>query len=437
MVNKDWLDIEVLEDYLDGKLDAKTMNRVEREALEDPFVAEALAGLSRSPKRSLQSLSILQKQLQERIGQHQRTKKVSVVTWQRLSIAAAAAVLFIAVSIVFWMKENNNQKQLALANSKKVDVTLAPKEFKNQESIVKGDSSIKQAQSMVDVSNGKSEKAKVPKSRVSAEMERAFAAAKANDYIAMNRDKYASALSNRLMKEERTDSLKAKSLNEVVVVGYGVQQRKDITGSVSTIVDTPKKMEVNNALLGKVAGIQIRGLSSRSNGLVGRVIDQVDGKPLPGVFVKVEGTNLNATTNANGEFIVRSDTAFKAGKISTSYIGYKSVKVNVKDNQSVNIALEQDHESLNEVVVVGYGGRKRDKRADYILKHNKFAEEPKLNQVVELTFDVDKKGRPENIKVTKSLGQQYDAEAIRLIKGGPKWAPPKLPGEKTIFKIAF
>ena len=51
-MNKDWLDIGTLEDYLDGKLDTKTMNRVEREALEDPFVAEALAGLSESPKRS-------------------------------------------------------------------------------------------------------------------------------------------------------------------------------------------------------------------------------------------------------------------------------------------------------------------------------------------------------------------------------------------------
>jgi hypothetical protein len=85
-VNKDWLDIDVLENYLDGKLDAKTMNRVEREALEDPFVAEALAGLSASPKRALESISLLQRQLAERIDQQKNTKKQSVITWQRLSI---------------------------------------------------------------------------------------------------------------------------------------------------------------------------------------------------------------------------------------------------------------------------------------------------------------------------------------------------------------
>jgi anti-sigma factor RsiW len=101
VLNNDWLDINVLEDYLDGKLDAKAMNRVEREALEDPFVAEALAGLSKAPRRSLESLSMLQKQLHDRVALQKQVKKTSVITWQRLSIAAAAAVLFVSVSVMF------------------------------------------------------------------------------------------------------------------------------------------------------------------------------------------------------------------------------------------------------------------------------------------------------------------------------------------------
>lgn len=125
MVNSDWLDIDVLEDYLDGKLDAKTMNKVERVALEDPFVAQALAGLSQSPKRSIQSLSLLQKQLESRIAEQQETKSKSVITWQRLSIAATAAVIFVAVSIMFWMRENNSYNQAA-KQSKTVEVNLDP-----------------------------------------------------------------------------------------------------------------------------------------------------------------------------------------------------------------------------------------------------------------------------------------------------------------------
>ncbi|MEJ5962086.1 hypothetical protein [Pedobacter immunditicola] len=112
-MNRDWLATAVLEDYLDGKLDASEMHQVELHALEDPFVAEALAGLSESPKRSLQTLSLLQKQLHDRVAQQKSHKKHSVYTWQRLSIAAAAAVLFIAVSIVFWMKDNAARNQRA------------------------------------------------------------------------------------------------------------------------------------------------------------------------------------------------------------------------------------------------------------------------------------------------------------------------------------
>ena len=107
-MNNDWLDIDVLEDYLDGKLDAKAMHFVERQALEDPFVAEALEGLKQSPKRK-QTLSILQKQLYDRISEKPIKRKLWGITTQRLSIAATATVAFIAVSILFFMRETNRR----------------------------------------------------------------------------------------------------------------------------------------------------------------------------------------------------------------------------------------------------------------------------------------------------------------------------------------
>ena len=123
-MNKDWLSTAVLEDYLDGKLDASEMYQVERHALEDPFVSEALAGLSESPKRSLQNISMLQKQLHDRVAQQKTSKKERVVTWQRLSIGAAAAVLFIAVSIIFWMKDSVNRSQQAKQQEQAGEVTV-------------------------------------------------------------------------------------------------------------------------------------------------------------------------------------------------------------------------------------------------------------------------------------------------------------------------
>ncbi len=127
MSNNDWLDIEVLDDYLEGKLDASTMHKVERVSLEDPFVAQALAGLTAVKSRT-HTLSILQKKLQERVAQKPVQRKAMRMTSHRLSIGATAAVLFITASVLFWMKEANRreQAQIAASKAKNIEVSIQP-----------------------------------------------------------------------------------------------------------------------------------------------------------------------------------------------------------------------------------------------------------------------------------------------------------------------
>ena len=429
-MNKDWLDIGVLEDYLDGKLDAKTMNKVEREALEDPFVAEALAGLSESPKRSLQSISLLQKQLHERIAEHQSVKKTSVITWQRLSIAATAAVMFIAVSIMFWMRENSHQEELA-RRPKKVEVTIAPTGPVAPPAI--------EAAPVIaaETADGLKEK----------EINKAIKVAKTNAYAA-----------NVKAKSTTAQPVTApQQLNEVVVVGYGVQRKRDITGAISTV----KAADLSNVLSGKV-------------------IAEDDGKPLPGVSVRMDGTNLTAVTDVNGEFKINADTSVKAGKIRADYIGFKGLETLAKVNQPVNIALKPDHAQLNEIVAVGYGTFKKeqvvdsnrlsnavtgkvariqirgtssmvkkqaimvsnpvggwDKLFEYINSNNTFAKEKKAGQTVELSFRIDQEGSPVDIKILTGADDKYEQEAIRLISNGPKWEKPLNAKSRMTFKIDF
>lgn len=123
-MNNNWLTDRVLVAYLDGTLDEKTMHEVERLSLEDPFVAEALAGLSEM-RSANDSLSILQKRLQDRVAQKPVEKKRWLITSQRLSIAAAASVIFIAGSLLFWMREKNNRDKLAAISPKQVEVAIA------------------------------------------------------------------------------------------------------------------------------------------------------------------------------------------------------------------------------------------------------------------------------------------------------------------------
>jgi len=76
-------------------------------------------------------------------------------------------------------------------------------------------------------------------------------------------------------------------LNEVVVIGYGTQRRKDVTGSVATIsgdkVNEVPAVDISRALQGRIAGVQMQQTSS---------------KPGSGMQIRIRGTrSLNATND--------------------------------------------------------------------------------------------------------------------------------------------
>jgi hypothetical protein len=113
----------LIELYLQGKLDEKRMHDLERQALNDPFLAEALEGYAKTDASAASHLSLLQKQLEERIAVQQEQKNAFHFGWQRISVAAAACLLFISASILFWMKGSWNQNKSG-DTERKVDVSL-------------------------------------------------------------------------------------------------------------------------------------------------------------------------------------------------------------------------------------------------------------------------------------------------------------------------
>ncbi|MES3016894.1 MAG: TonB family protein [Bacteroidota bacterium] len=116
-----------IQQYLEGKLDPKAAHQLEKQALDDPFLWDALEGYSvyRDPAADL---SILQRQLHERIVHMQENKKVFDLSWQRLSVAAAAAVMFVSAGILFWMNSHQKPEQLASEAYKPVEVNVIDKD---------------------------------------------------------------------------------------------------------------------------------------------------------------------------------------------------------------------------------------------------------------------------------------------------------------------
>jgi TonB-linked SusC/RagA family outer membrane protein len=88
----------------------------------------------------------------------------------------------------------------------------------------------------------------------------------------------------------------------------------------------------------------------------GMVTSKGDGLPLPGVSVIIKGTTKGVSTDFDGKYSI---TVNKGDLLEYSYLGFKTAMVTIENQTTINIALEDDVESLNEVVVVGYGSQKK------------------------------------------------------------------------------
>ncbi|MCF6346822.1 MAG: SusC/RagA family TonB-linked outer membrane protein [Flavobacteriaceae bacterium] len=85
----------------------------------------------------------------------------------------------------------------------------------------------------------------------------------------------------------------------------------------------------------------------------GKVTDKTTKTELPGVNVVIKGTANGTTTDFDGLYAINN---VNTGDVLVfSFIGYNNVEVTVTNNEDINVELEESAESLDEVVVIGYG----------------------------------------------------------------------------------
>lgn len=90
----------------------------------------------------------------------------------------------------------------------------------------------------------------------------------------------------------------------------------------------------------------------------GKVRNKSNGEPLVGATVTIKGTDFATVTDALGQFSI--NVSEKGATLLFSYTGFKTVPFSVKSKTSnIDILMEDANGSLNEVVVVGYGTKKR------------------------------------------------------------------------------
>ncbi|KGL61789.1 SusC/RagA family TonB-linked outer membrane protein [Polaribacter sp. Hel1_85] len=88
----------------------------------------------------------------------------------------------------------------------------------------------------------------------------------------------------------------------------------------------------------------------------GSVTSESDGQPILGANIIIVGTTTGTSTDFDGNYSVK----VKSGDVlQFSYIGFATKSVTVTDQKTINVVLAEDANALDEIVVVGYGTRKK------------------------------------------------------------------------------
>lgn len=196
-----------------------------------------------------------------------------------------------------------------------------------------------------------------------------------------------------------------------------------------------------------------------TNTFRGRVTDQ-NNTGLPFANVTNISDNVGTYTDANGNFVLTSTDSVL--NLQVRSLGYDNNTIQLRGNTANNKIVMQEDRSYSQVVL---DNRKPNAALRSQLDSNRKLTEPvpadgwsnydsylanNLNipedykdlknarsNAVQVSFEVDKNGEPVNIRVEKSLCSACDKEAIRLVKEGPKWKRNAAKKGRTTVTINF
>jgi outer membrane biosynthesis protein TonB len=371
--------------YIQGERKGKAINHLEKEAMKDPFLADALEGFDKVTDND----HVLRIEEMRAKILHQTQSGNNHHLLRYLSIAASF-LLVIGFGGYFLLNKNQTNMEQPLAKAQ-YDLDAPDMQVVENE----------------DAANKELIQASLPKMDEQA---------------------------------EKTLPAQEKAMKPVAAI-----QAKVIDDDVSEVRNDVNELrsEINIAHneVSEDAKIETATLAEHK---VKGIVTDTEGNPLPGVTIRYTGTNTGTVSDMDGLFEL---PVAKEKAIQIDYLGYMSVNLVADTNKTMLVAMKENTEMLNEAVVVAYGTQKKssavsaaspvkekstkpqpvigEKEYKKYLKKNKIefqSEDCKGKKgKVKLKFSIDTNGRPTNIRVEQSLCPEADKEAIRLIEQGPDW----------------
>ncbi|HVX27728.1 MAG TPA: carboxypeptidase-like regulatory domain-containing protein [Parafilimonas sp.] len=386
---------EDIQRYLLGKMSATEMHALEKAALQDPFLSDAIEGF-----REVSS-SIAEQHLNEINASLQQEKQNSKVVLikksnQWLRIAAIFILLAgVAVTGYYFLRTSHQQNEIAQTK------------------------------------NEKTNKAGIANDSVAMPKPEAFSADK-NQAPVTAENKKEHRISSPTKEKATTPILNADTIAEnetnSVAALSAPSQAQTMDRSFAPIKSS-KNDSVQMALNSALSGINLNEKT-----FAGKVVDE-NNKPVAGAVVETNDKKA-AVSDLNGNFALqRNDSLLN---VTATTVGYENKNAVLKPNAENLITLKENHSELSDVVVTGYGVKSNKSKKQTATpvggwqNFNNYVT-TKLNEdstgtnnmsqddIVELEFLIDNDGNPYNIHVTKSLDDKRNSKAIDILKSGPRW----------------
>ena len=432
--------------YARGQMTPEQMHAIEKSALEDSFLAEALEGytqqnLKSQPTNSQEAILEKLESFKNKIGVKEDYKDAKLIPlWRQkwLQYAVAASVLLAGG---WWVLS------LTQSPAKENEIIIA-----QNETVVKAADSV-----TTDL------RYTLPADNQSKIAEKATEINSTNPVVIVKKEK--PVASPGLAKKDESKNTDAETLlpkdykNEVDKISTGevatntkaapIPASKDQT--INQNANTRPQVTSRN-MAGNNAG---NFANTRRYTFNGKIVD-AHNNPLPYSNVMIPGEGVGTYSDAKGNFnFVYVDSTLP---VRARSLGYEektyTMQPDVKENR---IVLREDEELKRRMVVTRQEKQVSNKSYKPIIveKDSLFGAEPGVGwhdyniyalnnsraiempnkRLVQLSFDVSKNGEVENITVEKSGGKELDEEAIRLLKEGPKWKAKKGARSRATVKL--
>ena len=441
-----------IERYHKGLMTAKERHALEKAALDDPFLADAIEGYGNTSIDTNGDIASLDKKLDERIGKVIPLKKKGF-TWLRV---AAVFILLAGAGLLtynYFLVSNKNEVASATEKDKAAAKDTAVIKMQQADTV----------KNSVAATENKSSEATTLQKEVQPKND------KENKKDVLSVAKQKSATKQKTTDEELesnanaapqqdTYDVAAKNENAIKRIPDTVQHHLQAESTAANAKD--KNLQPQKKAYALKESAAARGIAAQNNQtrlFRGQVMDQ-NNSPLPFANVTIVPDNIGTYTDVKGNFtLISPDSTLNVQVRSVGFEDKRTTLQTARPNNS--IVLEQDTKNIPSTVISNRNVNSERKRMDnnmkleepepadgwynydtYIANNIKISDEIKMktdpSSEVDLSFDVNEFGEPVNIKVEKSVCKECDAEAIRLLKEGPKWKKNKK-NKRAKVSVAF